>query len=151
MVFRRRSQPSPPSPLGPKIEPLTAAEEEWRDNQLEIAGLLAARFGGASDVHGLDRVVAGWFEDDESRVDINTLVNAVGIAMGQHVAEATGLAWAIATDEHGSDLALHGQPGDILIYPANAAAKRVTAGERRFVAELVSQFVSGVQERRAAG
>ena len=90
-------------------------------------------------------------DDDESRVDINTLVNAVGIAMGQFVADATGLAWVIATDEHGSDLALYGQPGDILVYPANAAAKRITRGERSFVAALVSELVIAVRDRRSAG
>ena len=168
MAFRRRREPSP----APKLDALTAAETEWRDNQLEVARLLGERYVGETpgvpDLAALDQIVAGWLDDDDSRVDVNTLVNGVGIAMGHHIAAATGLSWVIATDEYGSDLALHGrpqrsghagrpqrsghagrQPGDLLIYPANAAAKRITAEERGFVTPLAGQLVEGVNNRRA--
>jgi hypothetical protein len=152
MIFRRRESPAAPSP---KIEQLTGREVEWRDNQLEIARLLAERYvgqtSGLPDIAALDDVIDGWLDDDESRVEINIVINGVGTALGQHVANATDLAWVIATDDHGSDLALHGQPGDIVIFPANATAKRVSAGERRFVGALIAQLVGGVQERRLGG
>ena len=152
MIFRRRERPSASLP---RIDQLSGSEIQWRDNQCEIARVLAERYvgetSGLPEIAALDDVIDGWFDDDESRVDMNTLINGVGIAMGQHVASAANLTWVIATDDDGSDLALHGQPGDILIFPANATARRVSAGERRFVSALADQLVGGVQQRRSHG
>ena len=47
-----------------------------------------------------------------------------------------GLAWVVATDEHGTEIAVHGEPGDVLIYPTNLVAKRWTSGEDRFIEPL---------------
>ena len=57
---------------------------------------------------------------------INSVINAVGIAFGQSFVEGIGLSWVVATDEHGSEIAVHGLPGkgDIFIYPTNLVAKR---------------------------
>jgi hypothetical protein len=99
----------------------------------------------------LDAVVAGWLDDDASRIDINEVVNGVGITFGQHLSDAADLEWVIATDGHGSDLALHGDPNDILIYPANATAKRLVAGERGFVQPLFSQLCADVAGLRRRG
>lgn len=139
----------------PRVSGLTDGEIGWRDDQLEIARLLAERYVGKTtvlpEITSLDDVVTGWLDDDDTRVDINTVINAVGIAMGQHLAKTADLTWVIATDDDGSDLALHGQPGDILIFPANATAKRLVTGERRFVAPIFTQLVEGVRERRQRG
>lgn len=154
MVFRRKPQ-EPPRPRLPKIEPLAEGEVGWRDSQLEVARLLAKRYTGDTEtlptIERLDLTVAGWLTDDPSRVDMNTLVNGVGIAFGQHLVDAARLDWVIATDEHGSDLALHGQPGDIVIYPANATAKRVVAGERSFLGPLFVELLQGVSRQRQTG
>lgn len=154
MPIWRRSKAASNQP-GPNVEPLRESETAWRDKQIGAAQLLARRYTGESDalppVDRLDSTISGWLDDDPSRVDINVLVNAVGVAFGQHLAIAGQLDWVIATDEHGSDLALHGQPGDILIYPANATAKRVVAGERDFLRPLFSQLLSDVEQRRKRG
>jgi hypothetical protein len=86
---------------GPQIDRLSPGEVAWRDQQLQIAAILAERY-------------------------------------------------TIATDEFGSDLALHGQPGDILVFPANTVAKRVAGGEEGFVTALHSALVAGIAERRAS-
>jgi hypothetical protein len=135
-----------------QIGPLREGEVAWRDKQLEGARLLAERYTGDTEtlptIDRLEAVVVGWLDDDSSRVDINMVVNTVGIAVGQHIADIAQLSWVIATDEQGSDLALHGQPGDILVYPANATAKRLTNGERYFLASMISQLVAGIEQRR---
>lgn len=120
------------------LSPLEPGEVQWRDQQLQVAQILVERYTGGTDVtlEALDATVSSWLRDDDSRVDVNTFVNGVAIALGEHVARATGLTWVIATDEHGTDLALHGQPGDVLIYPASSVAKRVTAGEEECVRAL---------------
>ncbi len=149
MDFRRRRKPAIPH-----VEPLRAGESDWRDNQLIVAGLLAQRYCDAPtedlpSAEVLDGMVSGWLADDDSRVEVNVVVNAVGIAVGTHLAAATGLDWVIATDERGSDLALHGQPGNIIVYPANAVAKRVVAGERGFIVPLLGELTRAIAERRA--
>jgi hypothetical protein len=78
-------------------------------------------------------------------------VNAIGVAFGQHLAGRAELEWVIATDDQGSDLALHGQPGDILVYPANAVAKRVVDGEHAFIRPLLEALVDSIEQRRRAG
>ena len=151
MAFRRRREPS-----APRIEELTAGEVAWRDDQLEVARLLAERYGQSfagqlPSAVALDGIVSGWLDDDESRVDINIVVNGVGVAVGHHIASDVGLAWVIATDENGSDLALHGQPGDIVVYPANLTAKRLVNGERGFVQPLLREMTRSIEERKAQG
>ncbi|HVF05396.1 MAG TPA: DUF3806 domain-containing protein [Frankiaceae bacterium] len=139
MIFRKRAKPS-----GPKVAPLTPAENTWRDQQLLVARAVAERYTGASEdppsLERLDATVAAWLADDDTRVDVNTLVNAVGIAFGWHLAGAAGLGWVIATDEHGTDLALHRAAGDVLVFPANVVAKRVVAGETGFVRALFESY-----------
>src|SRR5256885_11936526 len=134
-MFRRRDKSSH-GPKGPKVEPLSQAELAWRDNQLAVAALIAERYTEANEtppsLDRLDACVTGWLADDDSRVDVNRLVNAVGVAFGVHLANHAALDWVIATDEQGSDLALHGEPGNIILFPANAVAKRITAGEVDF-------------------
>lgn len=123
--------------------------------QVAAASLVAEHYTGVREqlpaLHVLDAMVAGWLADGPHRVHVNTLVNAAGVAFGAHVARDAGLEWVIATDEHGSDLALHGAPGDVLVHPANAVAKRVVAGESGFVVALHAELVDGVRRRRAAG
>lgn len=153
-VFSRRGRvPRPPG--APAVAPLSTAELGWRDQQLAIAALLAERYTGTSEtppaLERLDACVAGWLDDDDSRVDVNTLVNAVGVAFGAHVARDGSLDWVIATDDQGSDLALHGQPGDIVLFPAHAVAKRVTSGEVGFLVPLHHAVVGTVEQRRARG
>jgi Domain of unknown function (DUF3806) len=58
----------------------------------------------------------------------------------RHLATACDLSWVVATDEHGTEIALHEQPGQILIYPTNLVAKRWTAVEDAFIANVFVQI-----------
>jgi hypothetical protein len=142
-------------PQEPRADELSSDELAWRDNQLLVAALIAERYTGASEplptLERLDACVAGWLADDDTRVDVNTLVNAAGIAFGAHLAQDAVLDWVIATDDQGSDLALHGEPGNIFLFPANAVAKRVTAGEVGFIVSLHHAMVGAVEQQRAQG
>ena len=67
--------------------------------------------------------------------DINGAINAVGIAFGSILVEKQGFNWTIATDEHGTDLAIRALPdkGDVVVFPANFVAKRWDRRERDFL------------------
>ncbi len=140
--------------MAPTIEPLNAGEVAWRAQQLETARRLAEILTGESEplpsLERLDAVIASWrAQAGSSSRDVNLLVNAVGIAFGEHVARDTGLEWVIATDQWGADMALHGQPGDVLLHPKSAVAKRITAGECGFTTPLHRALVAEVRQIRA--
>ena len=47
----------------------------------------------------------------------------IGAGVGECLIARTDLRWVIATDEHGTDLALHRPRNDVLRYPANLVGK----------------------------
>ncbi|MCW2603862.1 MAG: hypothetical protein JWN61_1997 [Pseudonocardiales bacterium] len=106
--------------------PPNPAEQEWiADNlsrlrsdgvDIDDAASLGAHF---------DRAYREWAAfPSPLREDPNDAINRIGIGVGEHIRRRTGLEWAIATDEYGTELALVGQPGDVLIFPPNLVAKR---------------------------
>lgn len=104
---------------------------------------MAKKYGGDDEalarptLAGLDGLWATWCSAlRESGDDPNALINMVGIALGQHLVDALGLVWVIATDEFGTELAVHGERNDVLVYPCNLVAKRWQSGEAEFVAEV---------------
>ena len=147
MPFRRRRAPEPPRP--PELAPLSLEDAQWRSSQLEIARSLGERYLDRSELppslSSLDAVIDAWFADDDARVEVNTLVNGVGITLGHHLVKAVDLTWVIATDEAGSDLALHRPVGDVLIYPCRLVAERVVADERDFVEVMFDDLVTSIR------
>ena len=127
------------------IDEITAAEREWLETQLANARQLVLSVAGTSDlaVENLQAAWDAWLSLGETdTTNINTVINALGIAFGQSLADGGQLQWVIATDQQGSDLALHGFPGtaDVLIYPANLIAKRWEIRERGFMVPLFRQI-----------
>ena len=136
------------------IGELTPAESQWIQEQLDAARRFVAEHAGVGDVtlQNLDRAWARWMERREPDTDrVNAAINAVGIALGQSLVEAAGLRWVIATDEHGTDLALSALPGagDVLVFPANLVAKRWERGETGFLSRVHSEI--SAQVRRLSG
>jgi Domain of unknown function (DUF3806) len=142
-----------------RIEPLTQGELDWIAAQREAATQLVQTFSSADAPEALtpaalDRTFAAWLASSPSNVDlINQTINAVGVAFGQLLVDGIGLQWVIATDAHGSDLAVHGLPGegDILIYPANFVAKRWERRETHFLEGAyasMAQDIAALAERR---
>jgi hypothetical protein len=138
----------------PKIEPLANAEVEWVKAQLAnalkfVAALSPADAGQPLSLAALDRAFASWLASAPAEVDlINAIINCVGIAFGQALVDGAGLQWVIATDKHGTDLAVHGLPGqgDVLVYPANFVAKRWERRESNFLEQAYEQIARDVRE-----
>jgi hypothetical protein len=139
------------------IEAPNQAELEWIESNLGIAKALAAPYLDGEETLPappvLDQIFAGWLEDwrslpEPERDDPNVYVNAVGVALGQALVDELGLEWAIVTDEYGTEIAVHGQPGDILVFPTNLVAKRLERNETDFIAPIFDQIAARVQELR---
>ena len=118
---------------------------------------MAKKYGGDGEalvrptLAGLDGLWATWCSAvRESGDDPNPLINMVGIALGQHLIDALGLVWVIATDEFGTELAVHGEQNDVLIYPCNLVAKRWQSGETEFVSRVAAELVRDISGLRPA-
>ena len=155
MALRRRRDKQPAPSF--TVDELSASENEWRDRCIRIAAGLAQESTG---VHqplplspvALEATLAAWRSGTLSHnLDVNNIVNVLGIAFGDHLAARTGLRWVIATQEGSTDMALHGQPGDILVYPTNLVAKRVVAGGPIDAASLLDRMSSDIAALRSQG
>ena len=120
------------------------------DANLDVARALANASGGGDirDPAVLDRIWTTWVDEwsstpDAERDDPNPYINAVGLAIGQILVDRLGLRWTIATDADGTEMAVHGQPGDVLVYPANLVAKRFDTRETGFLEPVLA----GIEER----
>jgi Domain of unknown function (DUF3806) len=125
-----------------KIDTPTEKEQAWIAEQLENATKFVSIFSpedakqsltlAALDRAFSQRIASG---PADNAAEANRIINCVGIAFGRFLVEGLGLEWVIATDEHGSDLAVYGLPGtgDVLVYPANFIAKRWERREADFL------------------
>ena len=131
-----------------RIDPLNENETAWIKTQLENASKFVEGFSQAGaekplTLPALDRAFAAWIASEPTETDlINAVINYVGIAFGQALVDGIGLKWVIATDDQGSDLAVHGFPGsgDVLVYPANFVAKRWARRETDFLEKAYQQI-----------
>lgn len=131
-----------------KIDMLSESETAWVKTQLENASKFVEGFSPQDSeqpltLSALDRAFAAWVASEPVDTDlINAVINYVGIAFGQALVDGIGLKWIIATDEHGSELAVYGFPGhgDVLVYPANFVAKRWERRETDFLKKAYQQI-----------
>lgn len=135
--------------MEPKLEPLNAADMEWLgklQDALRVSGL-------ADDLDAMDEQFeayrATWYATaEDAREDPNPLVSLIGAGLGQYIADRTGLEWMRLTDEYGTDLAIVGPPGRIVITPFNAVGKHWVQHDEpvaRF-AESVLQHIAKVSQ-----
>jgi hypothetical protein len=134
-----------------KIEPPNESELAWVQAHVDT---IKEATGGDTSVPTLDDLYAGWYEQwaaepEDSREDPNDMINAVGLTFGQALVEGVGLDWVIVTDEHGTEIAVHGEPGDILVFPPNLVAKRFERGETHFLQMVYDGIAEQVAELRS--
>lgn len=135
--------------------PLNDAERVWLDDQLDVGRAIVEAYGlpvGEGELPTLaqlDAVLPVWAgQPVEERVHANDVVQAFGAVLGAHLCRELGLAWIIVSDEHGTELAVHGDPGDVLLFPTGATAKRVSEGEVSFFATFADEVVAHVRRIR---
>lgn len=107
------------------------AEIDWMAAHLAFADEMDV------DVEAIDQVASfyamllqSWVgSPPDSRSDPNGSINILGTLFGEHLVRKTPMQWVVATDPHGVELAVHDRRTDMLVYPANAVAKRWVNGE----------------------
>ena len=119
------------------IQEPNPSELEWINDNLRMAHGLVAHYlrvevKPPADPESLDLAYGAWFSLWREKEDPNPSINAFGAAFGQYLVENLDMKWAVVTDELGTEMAIHGQPGDVLMYPPNLVAKRFEKRETQF-------------------
>jgi len=146
-------------PPAQTIEEPNDAEREWIAGTLLSAADIVRSYvdddvGWApSDLALLDSVFASWLEDwlqppESERVDPNPFINAFGIALGQALVDGLGLEWKVVTDSDGTEMAVHGDSYDFLVFPPNLVAKRFVAQETMFLEPIYDEIARMLSDAR---
>lgn len=131
-----------------QISELNDSERGWLGAHLKVAQSLADASAGAAAPSPLtpallDAVWNAWIptaaQDPES---VNTIINAIGAAFGQFLVDSDGFRWVVASDEHGTEMAVIALEGtaDVVLYPMNLVAKRYETGTEGFILPLLEQI-----------
>jgi Domain of unknown function (DUF3806) len=132
----------------PALEPLTTAEVDWV--RASIAGLVEQDvvLGDIEDLgRHYDEMLNAWLRLDEpQRPAPDAIINQIGLALGQYVADRARLDWTVATDETGTAIALRRPSGKVLFYPTNLVAQRWAAHERSTLPALARDMIATVDE-----
>lgn len=86
---------------------------------------------------GLDRALDGWLADKGG--DHDAIVERYAVAVGEHLARRTDLAWEVVTDVFGTDLAV--AAGDFVVVPTNLVAVRWMRREKGWVPQVVGHLM----------
>lgn len=85
----------------------------------------------------------------QDRFEAEGAVAAIGVGWGQALVDSLGLQWAIVHDRTGTDLAVVGEPGAVVLYPVGSIAKRWDDpdGSLAGMGDWLVDQVRGVQAR----
>jgi hypothetical protein len=141
---------------GPRsIEPLTDDEVEWVRSTIAALDDQGVRRGDIDDLgRHYDELLTGWLRLNESdRPDPDPVITQIGLALGQIIANHTGLEWGVATGRRGVEIALHRPRAEhpVVIYPAHLVSQRWDAHETGGLATIVRATIQAVRESPAPG
>jgi hypothetical protein len=130
-----------------RVDELNQAERAWIANLL--AELQADGVGIERDALSryFGQLRAGWFATRRrKRPDPNPIINRTGAGLGELLIHSLGLRWVVVTDEHGTEMAVHGDVGDIVLFPMNAVGKRWVDDDRASLGAFIDQASQSVRD-----
>ena len=136
-----------------KIEEPNQAEKDWIEENLARARELVGKTEEmAIELEDLDDAFSRWLDaHDPQKEDPNPFINAFGIAFGQHLVNQLGLKWVVVIDDQGTEIAVHGQPGDVLVFPPNFVSKRYLAKQKNFFSSFYPEMRKDIETIRQYG
>lgn len=129
-------------PVDRKVSDLNSDEQEWLEHHRELLAAIVEQEHltlpeEATILDACDAVVRWWHALPEGeRPDANLVVNAVGIGLGDALADVFELQWRIIEDGFGTSLALCRAEPNIVASPIESVAKRFADSPEGFVNEL---------------
>ena len=147
--FKKSSPGEPATPVAaPEIEPLTEDEVVWVRTTIAALTEQDVRVGDIDDLgRHFDELLTEWLRLREpDRPDPAGVVNQIGLAFGQYVADHTDLEWAVATDQTGPDIALHRprSDGSVVVYPTDLVSRRWQSEEMHMLPSLARTTIDTV-------
>lgn len=135
-------------PSSPSLEPLREDEVAWVASTIAELTEQGVRTNDIDDLgRYYDEMLAGWHRLREAdRPDPHEVTTRVGLALGQYVADRTGLEWRVAIGAHGTVVALHRERDDVLVYPTELVAQHWRAREDRVLPGLARSLVDSFGE-----
>jgi hypothetical protein len=145
MAWLKRGK-SEPDHRGPRIEDLSSSETGWVQENLAALAEAGVQLGDMAELGAFfDAQLTSWMAaPQEERGDPNPFINLIGLGFGEYLRRECGLRWVLATDSQGSEIAIHGEAGDVIMYPTNMVAKRWVARECGVLPELAAAMVDSV-------
>lgn len=148
-----------------KAKPLTEAELNWCNRMRQASLALCDAYTGARpatrpSINDIHDAYEGWLTATMPRgllkrapkhqPDANTVVMALGVALGDQIAEATGMEWKIITDAYGTDMGLfldgvEGAYSEIVTHPMNFIAKRIVERQSGWLAPSATQLIKEIR------
>jgi hypothetical protein len=132
----------------PEVEALRDDEVEWVQATVAALDEQDLKSGDIDDLgRHYDELLTVWLRLREAdRPDPDTVINQIGLAFGQYVADRTGLAWGVVTDPHGVKIVLHrtGGAGHVLLYPTTMVAEHWHEHETRILPALARATIDSL-------
>lgn len=130
-----------------QISELNDSERAWLQAHLQVAHTLVETYAphpsrAPTSPESLDAAWNAWIASPDRDPEMaNTIVNATGAAFGQSLVDTAGFRWVVATDEHGTEMAIIALEGtaDVVVYPMNLVAKRYETEEQGFILPLFAR------------
>jgi hypothetical protein len=142
--------------MKPKLISPNEKEFKWIKTQLESDKVIIEKYSPDDaekeiTLSILDKAFRTWMSTSPTDItQINEVINAIGITLGQKMVDNLGLNWVIASDPYGTELAVYGFPkeGEFLIYPANLIAKRWERKEINFIEKTYKDIEQQIHKVR---
>jgi len=150
-LFSKRSASAESAPP-PRLSELTDVERNWMASLLAIVADSGTDVDDAAQIRALyDDSVMRWHRvNPPERVNPSPMINAIGIAIGEHVVRRTSLRWTLGAVDGRTELGLVDGASHVLVYPTELVAVRWRAQQGgEFVIETVERLTDRFP--RAAG
>lgn len=144
MGFFKRTKPADePQPM---FSAPNASETDWMAGHLAFAAECDVDVDDPRQIGEFyEMLLDSWHSSPEgSRSDPNASINVLGTAFGEYLVRHTPLRWVIASDAVSTELAVHDDRSEFLIYPANVVAKRWVNQE---TGAFIPAMASDIEER----
>jgi hypothetical protein len=105
------------------------------------SGVRAAAADAAVRLQQVDTVIAAGVDPGATWE-----LEALGVVLGDALAERLGVPWVLVEDEYGRDPALLAGPGPVLVFPRTMISKRIGRGESVRAIELFLTVCRGVAQ-----
>ena len=138
MCVARGQMPSGHEPV-PQSWPQHTGSEHHR----ALGRSLAAKYGGARKTPPTLQAIEKAFDafraaPPAEREPARDALDGLGVVLGDHLAAIPGLVWIVVKDDEGSDPAIYGQAGELLIYPTTYVHTHFENGEPLGAREMVA-------------